>query len=147
MWIPPNLDYTRGSRDSMLNRSFTYMYIVRCYFEFHTVWRAFKVYRACEQTPSTLGDIIILSITTELTAWPAATPIGRLYLPLCRGLFIYYTRRKSKCRCSHRITAGSHYWKRRRSLYLSSPSITARLRFAIWHSTKIQMGRGGGMSS
>lgn len=63
----PNLDYTRGSRG--LNRSFAVYAATLNLIQFQE--KRFKVYRPCETNThpfSSRLDIIVLSITTELTA-------------------------------------------------------------------------------
>lgn len=115
--------------------------------------KRFKVYRPCETNThpfSSRLDIIVLSITTELTA----RVFLRSFFLRSRSivhLFVYLfrkRRRNEKERKRHRFEkAGSrcvafflflYYYY----YYLSSPSITARLRLAIWRSSKIKA-RGG----
>lgn len=106
--------------------------------------RRFKVYRPCETNtripPSHYCDIIVPSITTDSCV---SLSILALIIHSFIRLIYFWKRRKSRERGKEKDID----WRRIAlpiplSLllyyYLSSPSITARLRFAIWRSSKIK---------
>lgn len=70
---------------------------------------------------------------------PFAPSAGRrCYLVLCRALFIHYGGAEIRSVVVHGITGGFAFLRTRTLAYLSSPSITGRLKFAIWRLPKIQ---------